>query len=451
MSGKVLIIDDEKLLREDLATILRKGDLECRTASDGETGIRVAREWTPDVVLCDLAMPEKSGIETIEEIGRFLPESSFLLITAYGSLETAIAAFRIGISDFLTKPLCVDEVIQKVNRCLEMKVLLAELRYHRRRISDALLFSHKMIGRGEAMKQIADLVVKVAGTFSTVLITGESGTGKELVAHAIHEQSMVKDGPFIALNCAAFPEHLLESELFGYSKGAFTGANKDKPGFFELARHGTLFLDEISEMPLQLQAKLLRVVEEKEFIPLGSTKLLRTDVRVIASTNRNLTELVSDGKFREDLFFRLSVVEIDLPPLRFRKEDIPFLIEHFVKKCSQEIKKRCLGVSPSVLNSFLLYDWPGNIRELRNVIERAIIVGEGGVIQLEDLPQKFISSHGSNNHVYSEKLKDVVKVYERKLIQNMLTLTDGNREQAADRLGINPATLYRKMSDLEIK
>lgn len=448
MSAKVLIIDDEDLFREDLAELFAGQGYECRTAADGNHGVAVAEEFGPDVVLCDVVMPGRSGIEVLEEIVRVCPESCVIMLTAYGTLETAVEAFREGASDYILKPFVLEDVLQKIVRYLQHRALLVEVRRLRRELSYQI-GPIPLMGESELMRQVFAWIEKVSQTDSTVLLTGESGTGKELVARAIHEASTLREGPFVAVNCAALSPSLLENELFGHVKGAFTGADRDRPGLFEAAAGGTLFLDEISEMPLDLQAKLLRAIEQKEVVRVGSTRPICVKVRIIASSNRDLKRQVQGGKFRADLFFRIYVVEIHLPPLRERRKDIPLLVEHFIKKYNERLKKNFLGVDNEVMRILLAYPWPGNVRELENVIERAMILATGDFLGVGDLPPDITGSVQFPD--LSDNLREAVKAYEREHIRQVLLSAGGNREEAARRLGVNPSTLYRKMAELSIQ
>lgn len=446
MSAKVLIIDDEELFCKDFASLLRQEGYECKTALDGEEGLALAEEFSPDVIFCDIVLPARGGVELLDEITQVCPESCVMMITAYETLETAVEAFRKGAYDYIMKSsLVIEDVLQKIERFMEYKRLHQEVKFLRREMS-LDVESLSMVGQSDAMKKVFNLIEKVAPTKSTVLISGESGTGKELVARAVHKMSDFCEQPFIAINCAGIQESLLESELFGHLKGAFTGAVKDKEGFFELAGEGTVFLDEIAEMPLALQSKLLRVLEQKEFFPVGGTKLIPLKARVIASTNKNLKELMKAGKFREDLFFRIAVFEIHLPPLRERRSDIPLLTEQFVRKFNKELKQKCLGVDNEAMRRLLSYSWPGNVRELKNVIERAMILSQEDYITVANLPSEITNS--SQFLKYSDDLQDAIRVFEREHIRKVLQKSNGNKEETARRLGIDSSTLYRKISKL---
>lgn len=455
MTTKVLIIDDEELFREDLANLLRRRGYECTTANDANEGLESADALEPDVILCDVVLPGKDGIETLDELSRNHPESFVIMITAFGSLQTAVEAFRRGAADYIMKPLVVEDVVHKIERLISYKVLTREVRFLRRELSrDAL--DRAVVGQSDAMSQVFDLVGKVAPTRSTVLITGESGTGKELVARAIHQMSQadqegpedsVGELPFVPINCSGIPADLLESELFGHVRGAFTGAVKDRVGHFELAGEGTLLLDEVAELPLALQSKLLRVLEEKEFVRVGGSKPIPFTARVIAATNRNLKEFSKSGQFREDLLFRLAVFEIPLPPLRERASDIPLLVEYFIERFNKELKRRCLGVESEAMRKLLSHTWPGNVRELRNVIERAMILTTEVYITLSELPAEFRDIVPSAT--LFDNLREAMRVYEAEHIERLLDACAWNKEEAARRLGINPSTLYRKMANLE--
>ncbi len=447
MNSKVLIIDDENLFREDLATLLRRKGYECETASDGQKGMSALEQFGPDVVLCDIVMPGKGGIEVLEEIKRTSPETLVIMITAYGSLETAVKAFRQGAADYISKPFMLEDVLQKIQRLIEHRRLSQEVMFLRREISQAAS-ELSLIGQSEPIKKVLESIKLVAKTRSTVLLQGESGTGKEVAARLVRSMGSGLELPFVAINCAGIPHELLESELFGHVRGAFTGAVADKAGFFQLAGEGIVFLDEVSEMPLSLQSKLLRVLEEKEFYRVGGTKAIPFKSRLIVSTNRNLRQLTEAGTFREDLYFRIAVFEIVLPALRARSSDIPLLVDHFIKQFNREMKRRCFGVGNEVIAKLMAYPWPGNVRELRNVIEHGMIRNSGDYISLEDLPAEITG--GSEFPKYSQNLRQAMHAYEAEHIRRVLLDCRGNREETARRLEINPSTLYRKMTELNI-
>ena len=447
MSDKVLIIDDEDVFREDLAELLRRRGYDCRTAPDGQQGMVQVEEFAPDVVLCDVVMPGEDGIEVLDRIMRILPEVCVMMITAHGRLETAVAALRKGALDYIMKPLVVEDVVLKIRRIIEHKRLSQEVKALRREASWGV-DRPPMVGQSAPAKKVLELVCKVAPTRSTVLLGGESGTGKEVVARMIASMGDPPRAPFVAINCAGVSEQLLESEFFGHVEGAFTGAIADKEGFFELAGNGTVFLDEISEMPLPLQAKLLRVLEEREFVRVGGIRPIPLKSRVIVSTNRNLRELVEAGRFREDLFFRVAIFEIVLPTLRERRTDIPLLIEHFIRVFDKEMKRECQGADNHALRMLMAYPWPGNVRELRNVIERAMILITGDYITSAELPAEIASQQDQPDS--PDQLRSATRAYEREHIRRVLAASGGNKEEAARRLKINSSTLYRKMAELDL-
>lgn len=445
MNARVLVIDDEDLFREDLASLLRRRGYECETAVDGEKGLEALDEFRPEIVLCDLVMPGIGGIEVLDKIAQVSPQTPVIMITAFGSIETVVAAFQRGAADYVTKPFLVEDVLQKIERVIAYRRLSQEVKSLRREVSRTT-GDLPLIAESEAMKEVVELIKKVAATRSTVLLRGESGTGKEVAALSIRTLSKSPEQPFVAINCGGIPIQLLEGELFGHVKGAFTGAVTDKEGFFEVAGEGIVFLDEIAELPMALQSKLLRVLEEREFYRVGGTKPILLKSRLIVSTNRNLRELVEEGKFRQDLYFRVAVFEIVLPALRDRRSDIPPLVEHFVKRFNNEMKRRCLGVDNNVIRSLMAYSWPGNVRELRNVIEHAMILSRADYITPEDLPPEIRMTAESAEH--AGDLRKAVQAYEGEHIRRVLSACGGNREKAARQLGINPSTLYRKMADL---
>ncbi|MCB0261563.1 MAG: sigma-54-dependent Fis family transcriptional regulator [Calditrichaeota bacterium] len=448
MTARILIIEDEDLFREDLALLLRRKGFDCHTAATAEEGLERAGAFLPDIILSDIVMPGKSGIDILEDLRSINPGGNVIIMTAFGTLETAIEAFRKGAVDYVLKPPVIEDVLNRIQRILEHQRLLQEIKQLRRDVSEDIA-SLALVGKSPAMQNALGLIEKVAPTNSIVLITGESGTGKELVARAVHEFSLVNQQPFVAINCAGFQETLLESELFGYVKGAFTGATKDKSGFFETTGEGTLFLDEISEMPPSLQSKLLRVLEQREFYRVGGTTLLPMKARIIAATNKKLKSHIQTGEFREDLYYRIAVFEIDLPPLRERISDIPLLADHFINKFNKELKNRYVGIDPDVLQALMNYEWPGNIRELRNLIERAMILCDGDMLTAEGFPPQ-VTAKQVFLPLQTKNLKNAVHNFERQFIHQVLSNCNWNKEEAARKMGINPSTLYRKMSDLNV-
>ena len=448
MSTKILIIDDEEMFREDFALLLINEGFKCTTASSAEEGLDKAKEELPDIVFSDIVMPGKSGIDILEALNRNNPDGSVIIMTSFGTLETALKAFRQGAVDYILKPIEIEEVLIKIERIVSHKDLLNEVKYLRREVIDSSE-DFSFVGESEPIKKVKELIQRVAPTNSTVLISGKSGTGKEVVAQAIHQISNNSEKPFVAINCSSLQENLLESELFGHVKGAFTGAIKEKVGFMEAAGDGTIMLDEISEIPITLQSKLLRVLEQKEFYRVGGTKKYPLNARIIAATNRDLKQSIKKGDFREDLFYRIAVFEIELPTLKDRREDIPLLVEYFLMKFNNEMKKKYIGVSSDTIKALMSYDWPGNIRELRNVIERAMILCENKTITINGLPSQIRGTSAQGEDL--KNLKTAVNAYEKAFIIQTLKESNWNKEETAKILEINPSTLYRKITDLGIK
>ncbi|HSP13605.1 MAG TPA: sigma-54 dependent transcriptional regulator [Thermoanaerobaculia bacterium] len=447
MTARILLIDDENVFREDVAALLRHEGYTCETASNGAEGLRCAEAEAPDVILCDLVMPGVSGTELVARLVALCPDTAILVITAHATVETTVGAFRAGAVDYLLKPIVAEDLFQKVSRAVEERQLQRELRYLRREISRSRPGT-TIVGNSRGIEAVREMIERVADSTSSVLITGESGTGKELVARAIHERSPRGKGPFIAVNCAALPHDLAESELFGHVRGAFTGALRDKPGYFELAGGGTLFLDEICELSPELQAKLLRAIDQQEIFRVGGTRQIRTDVRIVAATNRNVKTEIEEKRFREDLYFRISVIEIALPPLRERRDDIPIIVEHLLHRLSAELKRHVSGLSNPALRALMSAPWRGNVRELENVLERAILLSDNGSIDVGNLPAELAGSVPLNGS--ADDLRLAVRAYEREHIRQVLSSSGGNREEASRRLGIDASTLYRRMKELNL-
>jgi DNA-binding NtrC family response regulator len=442
---RILVVDDEEVMRDVLMTLLSKAGYNVTLAENGAEGLSVARRGSFDAVILDVMLPEMGGLDVLEELKRIDPELVVLMITAFASVETAITAMRKGAFDYIAKPFKHEEVLHILRNALNQRRLQDENRELRTALRDQGRFT-EIVGKAPRMQQIFSLISQAAPSRSTILVIGESGTGKELVAKAIHANSPRAERPFVVVNSGSLPHDLLESNLFGHVKGAFTGAVYAKKGLFELADKGTLFFDEIGNIPLETQAKLLRVMQEREFMRLGGVETIRVDVRIVAATNIDLRRAVEEGRFREDLFYRLNVIAVQLPPLRQRKEDIPALVAHFVDKYSQENGKRVSAVLPSALQALLDYDWPGNVRELENVIERGVVLATSGEIDRELIPDHVRSApvfHVPLLTVPPEgiSLKDVIASFERRLIESTLESTRGVQKEAARLLGLKPTTL----------
>ena len=440
-AAKILVVDDEPDMVESIELTLKHGGHDVVSTNEGARALELVASEQPDLVVTDLRMPGLDGLHLLQELQARQIDTPVIVLTGYASVDSAVEAMKRGAADYLAKPFQPEELLLRVDRARAWGHLAEENRYLRRQAAAG--GGHgEIIGNSTALGDVLRLVEKVAVTDTRVLIVGESGTGKELVARTIHRQSPRSGAPFFAVNCGALSEGLLESEIFGHERGAFTGAIATKKGFFEVAEQGTLFLDEISETSPAFQTRLLRVLQEGEFRRVGGTRSLKTDIRVISSTNRDPRQCVSDGRLREDLFYRLSVVQITLPPLRERVPDIPPLTDHFIQIYSTHIKKRIRGITPEAMDVLRGYRWPGNIRELENVIERAIIMAEeGGRIELEDLPADI-----TTGHVEATKPMDEVRVLERDILVRALRECDGNRSQAARKLGIGRRTLYDRMA-----
>src|SRR5689334_8418377 len=449
--GAILVIDDDADMREMVHDMLKDRGHQVTTAGSGKEALKLLGEGDYAVVLSDLRMKGMQGIELLTEIKKTFPDISVILMTAFGSVETAVEAMKHGASDYLTKPVKKDELIRVVERVLREAALRREVSRLRKEVHKEYSFHH-ILGKSKAMQAVFDLIKRVADSPTNSLMTAESGTGKELVAKAIHYNSDRKDAPFVPVNCAAIPEQLLESELFGHMRGSFTDARFDKRGLFEEAQSGTLFLDEISELPIMLQAKLLRAIQEKEIRRVGATKPIAVDVRIIAATNLTLAEEVKAKRFRDDLYYRLNVIELKLPPLRDRREDIPLLVEGFLKKCAEARGKEVKGVTEAALAMLMDYSWPGNVRELENVIERAVTLSRGEKMTPDDLPPAIQGARG-DRRVLDEAAEKTLPLHEieKEYIKKILEKTGGNKYQAAQALGIDRKTLYRKLAEIEGK
>jgi DNA-binding NtrC family response regulator len=449
----VLIVDDEVGARESLRMIL-KTDYTVLLAKDGEEAILQIREHSPDVILLDIILPDLDGLKLLEKIKQKETDAIVIMITATKTVKTAVEAMKLGAYDYVTKPFDVDELRLIISRALSTQALEKEVRYLRKEIDKSFVFEN-IIGKSKAMKEVFDMVRQIADSKSTVLVMGESGTGKELISRAIHYNSNRKNYPFVTINCAAIPETLIESELFGHEKGAFTNAIEKKLGRFEVAHQGTLFLDEIGELSLATQAKILRFLEEKEFIRVGGSKTIKVDVRLITATNRDLNQLLKKAAFREDLYYRINVVPIIIPPLRERKEDIPPLLDHFIKKYNEEGHKKVKGVSKEALELIMNYEWPGNVRELENSIERVIALTSNEYIQPDELPiplTNISKINGIRESILSGKVSflEAEEEFEKGIILDALKKTNYIQSHAAEMLGISRRILKYKMDKLGI-
>lgn len=450
MAYKILVVDDEEIIRDSLYYILEKEGYEVDKAENGKEAFEKIKSTHYDLVITDIEMPVMKGTELLEKIKTFDIQTAVIIITAFGSLDTAITAMRNGASDYILKPVEFDELLIKAKRLFEVKDLLLENKILREEIHRKYDFEN-IVGKSSSIKKIFEMIEAVAETDSTVLISGNSGTGKELVARALHYKSHRKNKPFIAVNCGAISENLIESELFGHKKGAFTGAISDKDGYMKAANGGTLFLDEISEMPPQLQVKLLRAIQEKEYTPVGTTVSLPFNARFIATTNRNLEEEVKAGRFREDLYYRINVIDIHLPSLKEREEDIPLLADHFLDKYRKELNKNIRGINNDAMRALLSHEWKGEVRELENIIERAVIFCKADMISLADLPPSFKPKSDEVDFSFTGSLDDSVRKFERDFIIRVLESNENNKEKTADALKVGLSTLYRKLKELDIK
>ncbi len=446
MNAKILIVDDEKTIRESLKVILEDEGYSANIAGDGAKALEEIKNNNYDIVISDIKMPNIDGMELLEKASEISPNTFFIIMTAYASVQTAIDALRKGAYDYLIKPVEFEDLIIRIKRLLAYKNLAAENKALRQRISSPTGFQN-LIGKSDTMQRVYKLIQQVAPTNSTVLIVGKSGTGKELVAKAVHYKSLRKENIFLPVNCGAISETLIESELFGHKKGSFTGATEDKPGLFKVADGGTLFLDEIGDLPLNLQVKLLRVLEDRQFLPVGGTKPIKTNIRLIAATNQNLKEKMKAGEFREDLFYRLNVIEIELPSLNERKEDIPLLVNHFIEKYCDEMGRKVIGVDNDTMRYLMAHDWHGGVRELENVIERALIFAENNVITPKDLTENIRGDKASS---YPDSLKEAVKDFEKDHILKTIKKYEYNKDEVSQALQIGLSSLYRKMEELNI-
>lgn len=441
---RILVVDDNELFRESVVETLRRLGLDVEAATDGHCALSMIQQDKYDLVVSDMKMPGMSGIELLEKVKRIEPDIPFLIITAYGAIETAVDAMKKGAFDFIQK---TDNLIRELELTVERTLQYNDLVLENKRLKKTLVKQWEFIGNGSGMEDVKNLIASVAESRSTILVTGESGTGKELAARSIHLLSKRSTGPFVKVNCAALPEGLIESELFGHEKGAFTGALRQKKGMFEAASGGTLLLDEIGEMPLPAQAKLLRVLQEKEVHKVGGDEPIEIDVRVIATTNRNLEKEVDEKNFREDLFYRLNVIRLDLPPLRNRKADLPDLVEHFIDKYNNENGFSVAGLAEGCMELLQNHSWPGNVRELENTIERAVVLTRAGLVSSDKINLQKMRTRPKEEAALAAGI--TVAEMEKQLIYRTLESCENNRTRAAEMLGISIRTLRNKLHEYE--
>ena len=453
--GSILVIDDEEIMREILEALLSREGYDVRLAANAAEGLDLARAMPFDAAIVDMMMPGMDGIATLDELKKADDDLPVLMITAFASVENAIAAMKRGAYDYITKPFKNEEVLVVLRNALAQRRLVAENRALRQNLQARANRFGDIIGRSSAMRQVFDLIIQAAPSRTTILISGESGTGKELVARSLHQNSTRSERAFVTVNSGNLPPDLLESNLFGHVKGAFTGAVYPKKGLFELADKGTIFFDEIGNIPLETQAKLLRVIQEREFMRLGGVETIKVDVRIIAATNVDLRRMMEEGRFREDLYYRLHVITVQLPPLRDRRDDIPLLVQHFLEKYGEENQKR-LDLTPEALDLLMEYDWPGNVRELENVIERAVVLSTGTRIDVDLVPETVRSSRRFQMPQFvvppeGISFREVITDFEKRLIESTLEAAGGVQKRAAELLHIKPTTLNEMIKRHDIR
>jgi two-component system nitrogen regulation response regulator NtrX len=450
MSQQILIVDDEERIRQSLNGVLRDEGYEVREAKEGAQALKMVETDPPDIILLDIWMPGMDGIETLSRIKEISPQMPVVMISGHANIELAIKAAKLGAYDFIEKPLSLEKVLLTVNNALTMSKLEQENLALRQEVQR----KHEIVGTSGEIQQLKEQIKIVAPTNGWVLITGENGTGKELVARGIHQLSLRAAKPFVEVNCAAIPEELIESELFGHEKGSFTGALTKRRGKFDLANEGTIFLDEIADMSLKTQAKILRILQEQKFERVGGSEMIFIDVRVIAATNRDLQEEIQKGKFREDLFYRLNVIPLVVPPLRERKNDIPLLVNHFIQEFCTENHKEPKKVSPESMELLTVYSWPGNVRELKNLVERMVIMTRGAVIEPKDVPEPIRTQPKSPPEVpffAYNLLKDARREFEKSFIMKKLLENEENISKTAEMIGIERSNLHRKIKSYGIE
>lgn len=445
MCKTILIAEDETLLRESLAEFLAEENYNILQASNGREAYDQIMKGPVDLVLTDVRMPEMDGIELLEKLKQLAPQTPVIILTAFGTVNNAVMAMQSGAADYLLKPVQFDDVLLRIERALKFGEMVRTSDVMTEQLAAQSSF-HSLIGESDVMKKLYEMLRKLSQVQSSVLIIGESGTGKELIAKAIHYNGVTRDKAFVPVNCGAIPESLIESELFGHRKGAFTGAINERVGYFEAASGGTIFLDEIASLPLNVQATLLRVLEERVVVPVGDTRPRTIDVRVVAASNQDLGQLCKEGKFREDLLYRLDVVRVDLPPLRQRRDDVPLLAHHFLAKYAKQMGKTTPEMTNGAVRALLSHDWPGNVRELENVIERAVIFADDRPVSVQDLP---IAVENQSDDV-DEDLKEAIRQFERQHIIYSLKRHEYDKAETAKQLGIGISSLYRKLDELKI-
>lgn len=443
--GRILVIEDDEEMLENYSRLLKRMDYECIIERDSVKAAEELHRLSPDVILTDLRMPGKSGFDILSASKKLNPDMPVILITAYANISTAVEAVKQGAFDFIAKPFTSEQLGMVIERALRQKILADENKQLREQLRASSI--DEIIGKSPAIREVIEVIKRVSRTDANILVTGESGTGKELVAKAIHARSLRKSEPFVPVDCAALPENLLESEMFGYEKGAFTGANTSKPGLFETAHGGTLFLDEIGEIPMTMQAKLLRAIQERQVRRLGSNKFISIDVRIISATNRNIKKSIQEKMFREDLYYRLNVIQITVPPLRERMGDIPVLALHFMNRFAALNKKDIRSISHDAMKILESYSWPGNVRELQNIMERAVVLCDGDKITIEDLPKEICMAPPppllAENMLYKDAKEAWLAAFERNYLTSLLKGTEGNISRAAQKAGIDRKTIHR--------
>lgn len=448
--GRILIVDDEEVIATTLQEFLESEGFEVGVAGDATTALALVERFEPDLALCDVQLPGLDGLELLDRLLQVRPETLVLMITAYATVENAVAAFRRGAHDYLMKPVIFDELLAKIDRLLRFRRLLQENQALRRQLH-AEAAPDTLVGPSSKLQAVKTLIRKVGPTRSNVLITGESGTGKELVARALHAEASDPEAPLLAINCAAIPSDLLENQLFGHVRGAFTGASRDHSGLFVAAGAGTVFLDEVAELPLATQAKLLRAIETKEVLPVGANRPVTVSARVLAATNKDLPHEVAAGRFRADLYYRLNVVSIHLPPLREHAEDIPALVDTLLARHARRLGKRISGVDNATIRLLTAAPWRGNVRELDNALERAVILSDGPILTPDDFPAALFPAPSVESSEAGDELRSALRHFERQHILRVLAQTGDDKREAARRLGMGLSSLYRKIDELQLR